>query len=151
MILKISETDLHRSVADFLSWVVLPPAVWTTFPAGWTAMKTGAAGRLKGCGLKAGMPDILIFYNSFTLAIELKTDKGKVSPAQEEMHNLLRRAGVAVCIDRSVEDVEETLRTYGIPMRKLSYGPPRLKAPKGRRPQKPAQGPASAASQAEGA
>lgn len=119
---KISETALHRSVADFLSWVVLPPAVWTTFPAGWTAMRKGAAGRLKGCGLQAGMPDILIFYGGFTIGIELKA-KTKQSPVQLDMFNRLQMAGVPVSIARSVDDVEKTLRTYKIPMRKFSYGP----------------------------
>lgn len=149
MSLRTSELDLHRCVADFLSWVVLPPAVWTTFPAGWTSMRAGAAGRLKGCGLKAGMPDILIFYDGFTLGIELKV-KTKPSEVQLEMFNKLRAAGVSVSIARSIEDVERTLRTYKIPMRKMSYGPPRLQAPEGRRPQKPTQGAAGATAQAEG-
>lgn len=118
---RMSEIDLHRSVADFLSWVVMPPAVWTTFPAGWTGMRPGAAGRLKACGLKAGMPDILLFYNGFTIGIELKV-KTKPSAEQLDMFNKLRAAGVTVSIARSVDDVEETLRTYSIPMRKFSYG-----------------------------
>lgn len=135
---RISELDLHRSVADFLSWTVLPPAVWTTFPAGWTAMKKGAAGRLKGCGLKAGMPDILIFYNSFTLGIELKA-RTNPSPEQRETFKQLQEAGVSVSIARSLDEVEGILRMYGIPMRKFSYGP-RLTTSESRRSTQPAQG-----------
>ena len=142
MILKTSELALHRSVAEFLNWVVLPPAVWTTFPAGWTAMRTGAAGRLKGCGLKAGMPDILVFYNSFVIGIELKV-KTKPSSEQLEMFNKLHAAGVPVSIARSVEDVHQTLVTYKIPLRKISYAPS-LTTPEGRRPQEFAQGAAGA-------
>ena len=138
----MSEIDLHRSVADFLNWIVMPPAVWTTFPAGWTGMRVGAAGRLKACGLKAGMPDILIFHDSFTLGIELKA-RTKPTPVQINMMNKLRLAGVPVVIATSIDDVERTLRTYKIPMRKISYGAS-LTQTEVRRPQEPAQGAAQA-------
>ena len=117
---RTSELDLHRSVADFMSWVVLSPAVWTTFPAGWSAMRPGAAGRLKGCGLRAGMPDILVFHDGYTIGIELKV-KTKPSAEQLDTFNKLRAAGVVVFIAYSVEDVEKILNIYKIPMRKFSY------------------------------
>lgn len=137
----MTELELHRSVAEFLDWILMPPALWTTIPAGWTAMNRGAAGRLKACGLKAGMPDIMVFYNGFSIGIELKTDKGIVSATQREMFNKLQAAGVTVSICRSVDNVEQTLRTYKIPMRKFSHAPQKsLTPPESRRPQKPAQG-----------
>lgn len=101
-------------------------------------MRPGAAGRLKGCGLKAGMPDILVFHHGFTLGIELKT-RSNPSPEQREMFKQLQSAGVSVAIARSVDDVERILRMYSIPLRKFSYAP-RIKAPEGRRPEEPAQG-----------
>lgn len=134
----MTELDLHQSVADFLDWILLPPAVWTTFPAGWTGMRTGAAGRLKACGLKAGMPDALIFYDSRTIGIELKA-KTKPSIAQIEMFNKLRMAGVPVHVVTNVEQVPEILITHCIPMRKFTNGK-NFKAPEGRRPKEPPQG-----------
>lgn len=110
-------------------------------------MRAGAAGRLKGCGLKSGMPDILIFFNGFTIGLELKADHGTVSPIQKEMHVRLKAAGIFVHIARSVEEVEELLRMRGVPMRGHNLG---KQTPEGRRPQKPAQGAAGAATQAEG-
>ena len=136
--LKMSETDLHRSVAEYLDWVLLPPAVWTTFPAGWTALRKGAAGRLKGCGLKAGMPDILVFYNGFTVGIELKTPKGKSSDDQIAMAHKLNKAGVVVHVCRSVDEVREVLSDiHQIPMRKHEFGNTQAK---GRRPPQPNAG-----------
>ena len=144
MNLKTSEIDLHRSVANFLDWMVMPPAVWTTFPAGWTAMKKGAAGRLRGCGLKAGMPDILVFYNGFTIGIELKT-KTEISRPQEAMFAKLRNAGVLVHICRDIEDVYQALALcHHVPMRKFNYGQS-YKAPESRRPEKSAQSASSPA------
>ena len=135
--LKATEIDLHRSVADYLNWMVLPPAVWTTFPAGWTAMRPGAAGRLRGCGLKAGMPDILVFYNGSTLGIELKALGGKPTPVQRDMLGKLYTAGVKVHVAHSIDDVHAHLVNHGIPLRKSSYG---NQASEGRRPQESAQG-----------
>lgn len=136
---KISELDLHQSVADFLSWTVLPPAVWTTFPAGWTAMRTGAAGRLKACGLKAGMPDILVFHDTRTFGIELKTLMGKLSAAQIEMSDRLAKAGIWVHVCHSIDDVHETLVAQRIPLRKFSYAP-RLASSESRRKKEFTQG-----------
>ncbi|HEX8837694.1 MAG TPA: VRR-NUC domain-containing protein [Candidatus Acidoferrum sp.] len=141
---RISEIDLHRSVADFLNLMLLPPAVWTTFPAGWTPMRSGAAGRLKGCGLRAGMPDILVFHNGFTVGLELKAANGTLSRPQQDMFAKLRNAGVLVHICRSIEDVYKALSVcHHIPMRK--FNAPRIATPEGRRTKESTQGASSAA------
>jgi hypothetical protein len=112
----VSEDSLHRSVAEFLDWMLLPPAVWTTFPAGWGKLGKATAGRLKAVGLKEGMPDILVF-RGVTIGIELKTEKGKQSPEQIAMMYKLRAAGVSVHVCRSIDEVYEVLTTFRVPMR----------------------------------
>jgi hypothetical protein len=107
--LRESEIDLHRSVAEFLDWVILPPTVWTTFPAGWGRLGRATAGRLRACGLKEGMPDILVFHHGGTIGIELKTLAGKPSAVQLQMANRLLHAGVPVHICRSINDVHRVL------------------------------------------
>ena len=118
MKLKVTESALHRTVAELLDWVLLPPAVWTTFPAGWGKLGKATAGRLHGSGLKAGFPDILVFYNSFTIGIELKAPKGRLSKAQEHMFPLLLAAGVKTYICRDTIDVIEVLQQHSLPLRK---------------------------------
>jgi hypothetical protein len=113
----LTEIDLHRSVAQFLDWCLEPPAFYTTFPAGWDKMSKSRAGMLYAAGLKAGIPDVLIFYDGSTYAIELKTPKGKLSTAQKRTFDLLEVAGVFVCICRSVDEVEGLLRELKIPLR----------------------------------
>lgn len=139
-----AELLLHMAVAEFLDWVVMPPALWTTFPAGWTAMNKGQAGRLKACGLKAGMPDIMVFHDGFTLGIELKAGGHGLTEAQKEMHPKLLAAGVRVCVARSIDVVEHILRVHNIPIRKINYGSS-LTTSEIRCPQEPAQGKAPAA------
>jgi hypothetical protein len=124
----MTEAELHRSVAELLDWVVLPPAMWTTFPAGWTAMRKGAAGRLRGCGLKAGMPDIFVFHDKRTIGIELKTPSGKISAVQLDMSVKLNLAGVPVHACRSIDDVHRVLAYHQIPMRGFNLGYTQTKA-----------------------
>ena len=52
-----------------------------------------------------GTPDLLVVYSSRCLWIEVKTPTGKVSEAQQEMHDRLRGLGQYVLIARCLEDV----------------------------------------------
>lgn len=113
----MTETDLHATVAEFLDWALMAPALYTTFPAGWGALPKATAGRLKGCGLKKGMPDIFVFYKSRAIGIELKTDAGKVSVEQQCMFHLLKEAGVPVHVCRSLEEVAYNLREEHVPLK----------------------------------
>jgi hypothetical protein len=117
--LKVTESALHKSVADLLDWVLLPPALWTTFPAGWGKLGKATAGRLHGAGLKAGFPDILIFFNGRVTGIELKTESGRVSKDQNQMFLLLHGAGVPVYICRSADDVIGVLEQQSLPHRNM--------------------------------
>lgn len=116
---KLTESALHKSVADYLDLALLPPALWTTFPAGWGSLGKATAGRLRGSGLKAGFPDILIFFSGRVAGIELKTVTGLVSKAQHQMFLRLSEAGVRVYICRNLDDVIGVLEQESLPHRKL--------------------------------
>jgi hypothetical protein len=110
--------DLHKAVAGMLDWRLLRPAYYTTFPSGWDKMTPAMAGRLKGCGLKKGMPDILVFHGGRTVGIELKVPNGAgPTAAQRETHSNLHAAGIKVFVCRSVDAVIETLLSEGFPIR----------------------------------
>lgn len=49
---------------------------------------------LKGLGVQAGVPDIMIIRAGHAYALELKAETGKLSPTQIETHEKLRAAGV---------------------------------------------------------
>ena len=122
--IPLKEADLHKSVSEFLDWMLLPPALYTTFPAGWTAMRKGAAGRLKAAGLKPGMPDLLVFFGGKTIGLELKAN-AIVSKAQLELFPKLEAAGVSVHLCRDLDSVWYNLSTvHAVPMRPYNYGYP---------------------------
>lgn len=75
--------------------------------------------RMKRLGMMPGHPDITLFLSGGkTVFIELKTEKGVVSPAQKQRHEDLRGWGYDVHVVRSdgswnaVKQVEEIVKQY---------------------------------------
>ncbi len=110
------EQALQRAIVGYLSWALMPPAIFTSFPAGGGGRSRGAI--LKSTGLKAGMPDILIFYDARTYGLELKAGT-RLSEAQKSLHHLLRAAGILVAVIESVDELRAMLTGpwYPIPIR----------------------------------
>jgi hypothetical protein len=117
-------------VAQLLDWILLPPAIWTTFPAGWGKLGKATAGRLYASGLKKGMPDILVFNcvqpphprRSSVIGIELKVGDNAVSSAQRTMFAKLQAVGIRVYVCRNIEDVMRALTDADILYRKTDLG-----------------------------
>jgi len=68
----------------------------------------------KRLGMKAGWPDLEAFAAQKSgvyrpLMIEVKSDTGTLSQAQKDVRDGFRALGVAYCVARSVQDVEEFL------------------------------------------
>lgn len=131
-----SELELHEAVARALDALVLPPAFWFCYPAGHVKLAPAQAARLVKCGLKSGMPDILIFYRGVYL-VELKHHRGRVSQTrivktkrgalreivgQEERFRQLRDTGAVIdgAICTTVDGVIAQLTRWGIPMRAIA-------------------------------
>lgn len=111
----MSEFAIQCAVVGYLT-LAFPKGcgvVWTHFPAGGGGKVRGAM--LKRAGLRPGMPDIVIFHDSRTFFIELKTDKGRLSKVQSDCHADLWSAGFPVAVARSVDEVENLLRSWKIP------------------------------------
>ena len=110
-------------MAELLDRILLPPTVWTTFPAGWGKLTKGVGGRLRGSGLKPGMPDILIFSLEKTTGIELKAPGRSPSAFQRTMFAALQAVGVRVHVCFSLDDVLAVLLLEDIPFRAIDlYG-----------------------------
>lgn len=113
-----SEQALHFSVAAYLRRA-LPPRViaWHT-PNGEQRDKR-TAGKLKGMGVLAGVPDFtFILPDKQASFIELKVGANDLSPAQIQFRDRVRALGCAYVVCRSVEEVETTitrwLKVYGL-------------------------------------
>lgn len=107
------EQNFHKGVATLLKAALPDDVVATTFPAGGGGRIRGAI--LKGMGLVPGMPDWLVAHAGKTLWLELKTEIGRLSPAQKVCHERLRVAGHQVEVCRNIFDVIDALDRHGVP------------------------------------
>jgi hypothetical protein len=113
------ESELHASVAQLLDWILLPPAIWTTFPAGWGKLGKATAGRLYASGLKKGMPDIFVFAPRRVIGIELKVGANSTSAAQRTMFAQLQAVGITVYVCRDASAIVLALENAGIKHRAI--------------------------------
>lgn len=129
------EDDLHEAVAKALTLLVLPPAMWTCFPAGNVPLPPAAAAKLARFGLKRGWPDLLVVHAANIYGIELKRRDGTLSRSylartrsgsvrwregQRDVFPKLETAGMKLAVCRSVPDVLAALGGWQIPMRRVS-------------------------------
>ena len=127
----IPEQDLHESVAEALDKLLLPPAMWTCFPAGSVPLPPQFAAKLARMGLKRGWPDVLVLHRRL-IGIELKRRGGRLSRTrlvrgrsgilrevlgQETVFPRLEHAGMTIGVCHSVDEVLAFLAACGVPLR----------------------------------
>jgi hypothetical protein len=109
------EEQLQRSVVQLLQvYANRGLLAYCHVPNGGARSKA-EAGVLKATGVRAGVPDLLIWTRSSGFGIELKAGTGKLSPAQAAWHATVTSLGHRVYVCRSVDDVERCLRAEGVP------------------------------------
>jgi hypothetical protein len=113
----VAEGQLHDSIAELLDWLLIPPAFYTTFPAGYGRLSKVMGARLKRRGMMPGMPDIFVFAPRKVFGIELKCVHRYPSAAQRTAHAKLQAVGIRVYICRSIEDVMQALASERVEYR----------------------------------
>src|SRR4051812_34517621 len=73
-----AERDVHENCARVLDALLLPPALWFTYPAGAAQLSAQQQARYSRIGLKRGLPDLWFLHNGLFL-IELKRPGGELS------------------------------------------------------------------------
>jgi hypothetical protein len=116
LVRRHEEDDLQRAVMRFLDVALPADAVAFAIPNGGKRHAREAA-RMKGLGVRAGVPDLCVVAAGRPILIELKTKHGVVSAAQREMQRRLIYAGAAVCLCRSVAEVEASLLEAAVHLR----------------------------------
>ena len=112
----VSEDDLQRQVILMLK-KSLPIGTLYHHSPNEGVRKVQFKMKLKSMGTRFGWPDLEIFapahetitYKNETLFIELKLNKGKLSPNQVSIRDSLISAGFPWALCRSVEEVETFL------------------------------------------
>ncbi len=110
------EEALHLATAQYLRLALPRDAVWHHSPNEAKAKVQWHAKR-KALGMRAGWPDLEFVWQGRAMFIELKAPKGRLNDNQEKARDDLVAAGALVALCRSVEAVEITLRTWGVPLK----------------------------------
>ena len=113
----MSELELHYAVAkmlDLLGWQ------WCHCPNGGKRNPREAA-KLRGMGVKPGVPDVLVFERwegcgdeGHGVAIELKGPKGRISKLQQQWLERLDERGWLVGVCSTTDEIVELLQ-YVVP------------------------------------
>jgi hypothetical protein len=122
------EARLQISVKQYLT-LCLPDGVWWTASlAGHGKMTPAARNKAKAMGLKPGWPDLqFLLPDGRVTFIELKSETGSLSPEQRAFRDAAAPHGIhAVC--RSIDEVEATLRGWGVKLRNHPFGEGRAAA-----------------------
>ena len=113
--MKRPEVALQRRVVQFLR-LAQPNCVWFHVPNGGCRSATEAA-IFKAMGVRAGVSDLIFLWTGGAGVIELKAGKGRLTPHQCEFLAECRNLRIPFFVARSVEDVETTLRAWGLTLR----------------------------------
>jgi hypothetical protein len=107
----LSEQDIARAIIEHLAWRGHPNAFLFHVPNGGYRRPTEAA-ILKAIGTVAGVPDLIALHRGKFYALELKTERGRLTDVQRVAHERLKRAGakevaVAFGLDEALAKLEE--------------------------------------------
>lgn len=116
MATHMNESKIHGQVANWLRHVERTlgpgdPMIWTSVVnegrRGWKQQAM-----IKSHGMRKGWPDLTILHGGELLCIELKAAKGRLSPEQRVVGDVIIAAGGRWAMARSLEETQECLRTW---------------------------------------
>lgn len=118
--MKREEERIHRSIIHYLR-TVLPNSWLCMHAANGGYRSKSEAGIFKALGVIAGWPDISIFGEEAkgcqAFFFEVKALKGRLSENQQSCIDKLRDLGFPVAVVHSIEEIEQSLKSWGIPLR----------------------------------
>jgi hypothetical protein len=107
------EQEIQRALFQHLA-IRAASSVFGFHPAngGWRTATEAAI--LKGMGVRAGIPDIIIIHAGKCYALELKAPGGRLTPVQRVTHAALAAAGATVAVAYGLDDALARLEGWGL-------------------------------------
>lgn len=109
------EHHIQSACVQFLERAAPADLIWFAVPNGGHRNKITAS-MMKAEGVKPGIADMIFCRQGRTLFGECKTPEGTMSKHQKAFSDLCKINGFEYFVFRSVNDLEQHLRRYGIPL-----------------------------------
>ena len=107
------EEQLQRAVIEWLGWVK-PDCVYFFVNNG-AHLSKAQAGKAIGLGVLPGVGDLVfVLLGGRVGFIELKAEGAYLSPVQRDFSVKVQALGAWYALARSIEDVEGTLKAWGV-------------------------------------
>lgn len=110
------EQHFQASLVKTLETILTPETAFFAVPNGGARSRIEAA-ILKGQGVKAGVPDLVLVHGRQSFGLELKACGGRLSGAQVGRHEELTRAGMRIAVVKTIDDALRWLKVWDIPTR----------------------------------
>ena len=103
------EQAVQHQVGKFLDLALPADAIWLHYPSG--GYRRPVEARIfRSLGVRAGIPDLLVFHNGRVYGIELKAPGRRgLTEVQREMHARLEQCGVPCAVATTVDEVPDFL------------------------------------------
>ena len=109
----MKEQDIQRAIFRHFKQRSAPN-VFAFHPANGGYRRPVEAAILNGMGVVAGVPDIIAVKGGHTYGLELKSDDGVLSTAQNQSIANLRMAGATVAVAFGLKDAIKQLENWGL-------------------------------------
>ena len=109
----LTEDAIQRTVFSHLR-VRGAPGVFAFHPANGGYRRPVEAARLKGLGVRAGVPDVIAIHHGHVYALELKTEHGKATEGQLQAIEDIRAAGGHAQICQGLDRALAVLEGWGL-------------------------------------
>ena len=105
------EQRLQRAIVAHLKWRAAPDCFWLHHANGkWRSAVEGAI--FKSIGVRPGVPDLILIHRARNFALEIKTERGRLTAAQAATHEAMRAAGATVATAVGIDDALAALERW---------------------------------------
>jgi hypothetical protein len=107
------EAEIQRSLVAHLQWRAARDCYWFAVPNG-GARRPIEAAIMKGLGVRAGTPDLILIRQGRAHGLEIKAKQGRVSDPQRACHAEMTAAGATVAVATGIDEAIEVLEGWGL-------------------------------------
>jgi hypothetical protein len=115
----MTEEEIHKAVIQNLIVRGLPGVFWF-HPANGGKRSIREAKTFKAIGVVAGVPDLILIKDGKAYGLELKAEKGRLSPAQRITQEAMHDAGAMISVSHGLDEALYALEFWGLISRNVN-------------------------------